>query len=260
MTRARMALLLAAAALSVVAIGVERRLVPYRRSPLYGTMATAASAMESAGRAVRERRLELGIDIDPAADPNASGYIGVEYSGMTTSLGDLAAKRTTANPDMAALMVLLFDEAGVRPGDAIAVGASGSFPAATIAALAAARAMGLEVALIVSLGASSWGANIPGYPYLAMHEAAKPALGYDLLALSLGGDGDSGGGIDGEARARLLSAIDRSGIYMIDARDEAEAVRRRMELYDNFANGKRYAAFVNVGGASANVGSGSGAV
>ncbi len=260
MNRRRMTLLLAAAALSVAVIVLERQLVPYRRSPLYGTMVTAAQAMEGAGRAVRERRLELGIGIDEAADPNASGYIGVEYSGMTTSLGDQSAKRTTANPDMAALMVLLLDEAGVKPGDTIAVGASGSFPAATIATLAAARAMHLELALIVSLGASSWGANIPAYTYLAMHEAAKPVLGYDMLALSLGGDGDSGGGMDSETRAGLLSAIDRSGLYGMDAEDEAGAVRRRMELYDNFAIGKHYAAFVNVGGASANVGSGSGAL
>jgi poly-gamma-glutamate system protein len=255
-----MALLLAAAALSAAVIALESRLVPYRRSSLYDTMTSAASLMESAGNAVRGRRLELGIAIDTAADPNSTGYIGVEYSGMTTSLGDLAAKRTTANPGMAALMVALLDEAGVEPGDRIAIGASGSFPAATIATLAAARAMGLEAALIVSLGSSSWGSNIPGYPYLAMHEAARPVLGYDILALSLGGDGDSGGGMDDEARARLLSAIDRSGLYAIDAAEDAGAVRRRMELYDNFANGKRYAAFVNIGGATANVGSGSGAL
>jgi len=260
LNRTRLTLLLVAAALSVAAIVAEKSLTSYRQAPFYQSMVSAARTMEAAGKVVRARRLELGFGIDGVADPNGTGFIGVEYSGITTSLGDPAAKRTTTNPDMAAVMVALLGEAGVRSGDLIAVGASGSFPAATMATLAAARAMNLEVALIVSLGASNWGANIPGYSYLAMHEAAVHVLGYNILAVSLGGDGDSGQNMDPSDRSLLLTAMDKSGIYTIESDDDAEAVERRMELYDNFANEKRFSAFINVGGSTANIGSGMGAL
>ncbi|MBN2874082.1 MAG: hypothetical protein JXM71_03215, partial [Spirochaetales bacterium] len=95
MSRSKMTLLLLAAAVSLAVIVVESRLVPYSRAPQYGEMVEAAAAMRAATRAVGERRLALGLGIDPVTDPNGTGFIGVEYSGMTTSLGELAAKRTT---------------------------------------------------------------------------------------------------------------------------------------------------------------------
>ncbi|MCK7480237.1 MAG: poly-gamma-glutamate system protein [Candidatus Moduliflexus flocculans] len=98
----------------------------------------------------------------PLRDPNRTGLIGLEYAETTTTLGDLEAKRTSASPDMAALAVLLLREAGLEPGDAIAVGASGSFPGLALAVLSAARALDLDVALVASLGALLLGRQRPG--------------------------------------------------------------------------------------------------
>lgn len=53
--------------------------------------------------------------------------IGDEYTPITTSLGSEEAKRTTANPDMAALLVQMLTEAGVKSGDTIGAGLFG-FP------------------------------------------------------------------------------------------------------------------------------------
>jgi poly-gamma-glutamate system protein len=223
-------------------------------------MVAAARLMVEAERLVLARRLELGYPDDGASDPNATGLVGVERSGTTTSLGDLAAKRTTTSPDMAALMAGLLFEAGVRPGDSIAVGASGSFPGAVIAALAAARAMDLRVALIASLGSSTWGANAPGFSLLAMLEAARPALGYEALAASLGGGSDSGGDMDPEARDRLRAELRASGVKVIEAEDLAASIRERARLIDNFTDGVPLAAFVNIGGASAHIGEGASAL
>lgn len=254
------ALLVAAACLSLAAMIIEPRLTPYSRSPRYDTMVAAARLMVEAERLVLARRLELGYPDDGAIDPNATGLVGVERSGATTSLGDLAAKRTTTSPDMAALMAGLLFEAGVRPGDSIAVGASGSFPGAVIAALAAARAMDLRVALIASLGSSTWGANAPGFSLLAILEAARPALGYEALAASLGGGSDSGGDMDPEARDRLSAELRASGVKVIEAEDLAASIRERERLIDNFTDGVPLAAFVNIGGASANIGEGASAL
>lgn len=245
-----------AAVVSVVALVVECEITAYEKSPHYDEMVIAAETMVRAEELVRDARRNVGIEIDRLHDLNQSGLIGVENSETTTSPGNLEAKRTSANPDMAAMMVHLFYEAGVEKGDAIAVGASGSFPSLTLAALSAARTLDLDVALIVSLGASSWGANIPEFSYLKMHEAAYSALGYDILAASLGGGNDSGGDMTEEGRFILTSEIAHSGLHVIEEKNTAASVERRMAYYNVFIMKRRYSAFVNIGGASANVGDG----
>lgn len=256
MNRNRIIFLAVAAAMSLAALAAERALTPYERSPLYDKMTRAAETMYSAESLVRAARADAKIPVDAVHDPNGTGLIGTEYSETTTSAGDLEAKRTTTNPDMAALALSLLWEAGVREGDAIAVGASGSFPSLTLAVLSAARTLNLDVALMVSLGASTWGANVPGFSYLKMHAAALPVLGYDIQAVSLGGGGDSGGDMTEEGRAVLESEMSASGIFVIEGKDTRGSVTRRMALYENFFYGRRCSAFVNIGGASANVGEG----
>jgi poly-gamma-glutamate system protein len=251
---ARAVLWILAALLSAAALLAERRITAWEPSPHYDEMARAARFMEEAAARVREARTAAGVAIDPLRDPNDTGLIGVEYSETTTSLGDLEAKRTSASPDAAALAVLLLREAGVEPGDAIAVGASGSFPGLVLAVLSAARALDLDVALVASLGASSWGANVPGFSYLRVHEAALPVLGYPIRAVSLGGGGDAGLDMRPEGRRLLSGVAVRSGLRFLDPRSLEDGVAERMALYDAFLDGRPCAAFVNVGGASANVG------
>ncbi len=131
-------------------------------------MRRAADLMSRAAAAVRDCREAAGLPIDGAVDVNRTGLIGLESSPITTSLGNLEAKRTTANPDFAALVVLLLHQAGVRRGDAVAVGASGSFPALTVAVLCAAETLGARPLVIGSLGASEWGANDPRFDWLSL--------------------------------------------------------------------------------------------
>lgn len=250
----RAALWILAALLSAAALLAERRISAYAPSPHYPEMARAAGIMAEALDRVREARAAAGVDLDPLRDPNRTGLIGVEYSETTTTLGDLEAKRTASVPDTAALAVLLLREAGVKPGDAIAVGASGSFPGLVLAVLSAARALDLDVVLVVSLGASSWGANIPEFSYLRIHEAARPVLGCPIRAVSLGGGGDAGGDMEPEGRRALYREALRSGLRFLDPRSLEDGIAERMALYDSFLDGKVCAAFVNVGGASANVG------
>ncbi len=254
MKSTRTILWILAALLSAAALSVERRITAYAPSPHYDEMVRAAELMRDAAERVRAARAAAGFDLDLLRDPNRTGLVGVEYSETTTSLGDLEAKRTSASPDAAALAVLLLREAGVERGDAIAVGASGSFPGLSLAVLSAARALDLDVALVASLGASSWGANIPGFSYLRIHEAAQPVLGYPIRAVSLGGGGDSGSDMQPEGRRLLSREISRSGLRFLDPRSLEDGVAERLALYDAFLDGRTCAAFVNVGGASANIG------
>ncbi len=130
----------------------------------------------------------------------------------------MEAKRTATSPDFAALMVKYFNEAGLREGDVVAVGASGSFPSLIIATLAASRAMNLEPILIYSIGASMYGATIPEFTFIEMLDAirAKGILPYYIAAVSLGGDDDAGGGgLFEESRDISEEIAERSGAYVI---------------------------------------------
>jgi len=248
-------------AFGVAVLGAVRFLVPSSlplglqpASGLHDDMLAAARLMAQATEAIREGRLARGLAIDPVYDPNRTGIIGLEHSSITTTYGDLEAKRTTTNPNLAALIVKLLHQAGVRRGDWIAVGASSSFPALIVASLAAARAMGLEVSLIGSLTASMWGANDPGFTFLDMFSHAREVLPYEITALSIGGELDSGGGIGEEARASLRDRITASGAVFVDEPDFEANVRLRMDLHRPPVPGARPAAFINIGGGETNLG------
>ena len=219
-------------------------------------IAEASRLMARATAAARDCRAARGIPLDPVADPNGTGLIGLERSAITTSLGSLEAKRTTTNPNFAALIVSLLHEAGVRRGDAVAVGASSSFPALIIATLSAAEVMGLEPLVISSLGASEFGANIPGFNWTDMEDCLRATGVLDIspLARAVGGDEDVGRDMSPEGRALLESRIRESGVPFIEEPDLARNVEARMTLYFAAAAERPVKAFVNIGGSWANIG------
>jgi poly-gamma-glutamate system protein len=220
------------------------------------TMSEASRLMARASAALRDCRERRGLAVDPEADPNGTGLIGVERSEITTSLGSVVSKRTTTNPDFAALVVLLFHEAGVRRGDVVAVGASSSFPALVVATLSAARAMGVEPVVISSLGASEWGANLPGFHWVDMEDCLRAAGLLDVrpVARAVGGEEDVG--LDMEPAGRtLLAARIRSGeTPFLEEPDLERNVALRLEAYRKGAGAKPIKAFVNIGGSWANMG------
>ncbi|NVP25642.1 poly-gamma-glutamate system protein [Treponema phagedenis] len=75
------------------------------------------------------------------------------------TLGNLKAKRTAVNPDIAPMIVKMYHELNLKPGDKIAFGLSGSFPGLNIAVISAAQAMNLDAVIISSVGSSTYGAN-----------------------------------------------------------------------------------------------------
>jgi poly-gamma-glutamate system protein len=230
------------------------KLVPTGPPPDDSAMLRAAELM--AERAVRECREATGTAPDPARDINLTGLIGIETSPITTTLGSLEAKRTTTNPNFAGLAARLLVDAGVRRGDAVAVGASSSFPALIVAVLAATRALDAEPLLICSLGASQWGANDPRFDGLDMLDCLErgPGLKGRILALAIGGDEDRGGELSAEGRALLEDRIRRTGLPALAEPDLERNVGRRVCLYLEAASGRRIGAFVNVGGSWANIG------
>lgn len=217
-------------------------------------MQKAAELMIRYIAAIAEERGE----IDPALDPNRTGLIGLENSPLTTTAGDLIAKRTSLNPDFAALVVRQFYELGMKKGDTVAIGASGSFPGILLAVLAACSTLEIEPVMILSLGASQFGANIPGFSTIEIIKILK-AKGLPLfepVAVSPGGEHDSGlGGLYVEGPVDDLAQLAHdSGYPVIEAPSLVATISKRLELYAQHGPIK---AFINIGGADANFGTSS---
>jgi poly-gamma-glutamate system protein len=216
----------------------------------------ASLRMQSMTAVIAEHRRVLGPPIDVATDINQTGMIGDFYSPMTTTIGNLEAKRTSTDPNMAGLLVVLLERAGVRSGDFIAVGASGSFPALILATLSAAETLDVDVGLIVSLGASQWGANRLDFTWIEMERTLAKAGMLDdrAAALSVGGDLDIGRDLDTGVRAALRERIETAGVLLISEPNLQANVEDRMAVYRTEARGRPIRAFVNVGGSWANLG------
>jgi poly-gamma-glutamate system protein len=157
----------------------------------------AERLMRDAIGAVREQRARAGA-IDIENDPNRTGLIGPEISPLMTTPGQLDAKRTTTNPQMAGVITRMLQESGVVRGDVVAIGSSGSLPAFLIASLSAVRALEARPVTVLSLGASSFGATDPAFDLLDLYSVlqkiglcpAPPA------GISLGGEKDTGAVFD----------------------------------------------------------------
>jgi len=219
-------------------------------------MLAASRRMEQAVRAIRDCRERKGIGIEPARDINRTGLIGLETSLITTSLGNLEAKRTTANPNFAGLVALLLHQAGVCRGDAVAIGASSSFPALIVASLCAVEAMEVRPLLICSLGASQWGANHPDFNWLDILACLNRSglLSAQPVALSLGGDGDVGKDMSPEGQTLLLRSGRETGLPFLYEPDLEKNVRERLKIFETAAGQDGIQAFINIGGSYANMG------
>lgn len=219
--------------------------------PDYDVMLAAAQKMQQTERALTGMITDQGIALEPE-DINRTGLIGPQWSPLTSSLGVLEAKRTSLNPNFAALLAAYYRDAGLKPSDAIAVGLSGSFPGLGLAALSAADVMGLEARVIASYGSSMYGGSRPEMTTIRMLKflSEQGLLSFDMLAVSPGGEGDQGHNPYWEdARSVVLTLAEEDGYRLLDEPDLAANIEKRIALY-----GKDVKAFVNVGGALANLG------
>jgi poly-gamma-glutamate system protein len=235
-----------------------------RKADFYAEKVKAAELTQKAQDVIKQELARRGYVIDTQNDPNLSGLIGPQYSLITTDRSNLKDKLISTNPNGAAVLVDMLHKAGAMPGDPVAVMFSGSFPATSIAVLAACKVMDLKPVIITSVGSSSYGANWDDFTWLDMESVlAKSELwSYKSIAASYGGDNDQGRGLSPEGRQFLDEAIKRAGIEFINSPDEKdpanslqENVKKRIKIFDREKGDKKYAAVINVGGGLAAVGS-----
>jgi poly-gamma-glutamate system protein len=197
-------------------------------------------------------RARQGIETPAEFDPWGCGLVGVEWSGITTTLGDLSAKRTACNPAWAVQFSRWFHELGLAPGDPVAIYSSASFPGLLLSVIAAAESLQLDPLLIVSLGASTWGANHPDAPWPALEAELRRAGFITSKAdfYTLGGGAELGHGMDGENITLLHGAASAAGIGVLTAPGLEEMITLKSELLA----GHRARLLVNIGGSQANLG------
>ncbi len=202
----------------------------------------AAALQAAAIAAVRTVRLARGIPINLEIDRNGTGLIGDEYTGLTSTLGSLPAKRSAATPEAAALLVHLLREADITKGSKVAINASGSFPGFALAAIAACGAIGAEPVIVLSLGSSSWGANKPDFTIadIVMAATEKDSAGREvfpsgyitgIMAVTPGGSDDRGLDLDRTLLEAALARVADSGIPVLRPANLQESVSLRMTLF-----------------------------
>ncbi|MBL8965439.1 MAG: poly-gamma-glutamate system protein [Spirochaetaceae bacterium] len=250
------------AALGLAALASRAALPGERGAPLPPEIAAAAGRAEDAMRdamaMIRAEKLAAGR----LPEPSGRGLLGEEYTKLTTTLGSLSAKRTSENPRWAGVLVERLWGAGLRKGDVVAAGLSGSFPGLNLALALACRSLELRLVAVSSVTASTFGANQPGFtwPEMEVLLARRGALRPVSVGVAAGGSGDAAADLEPEARVLAAEIAERSaatlGARYLAPRSLEEAIEGRLALYREAAKGGRISLYANVGGTEASLGGG----
>lgn len=226
-------LLTAGVAVGFVCVALAAGLQTRQKKPCYDAALRAAEQMQACMEVIREEKAARGIPLAPE-DLFETGLMGEEYNFITTTLGDPEAKRTSTDPDMAAMAVSLLTEAGLHPGDSVGCGFSGSFPALNIAVLCACDAMELTPVYICSCGASTYGANNPGFsfPEMACLLYERGLISAPAALVTPGGGRDMGEVADPELFAEIWERTKALGWPTLEEPDFARNVAYKKALLD----------------------------
>ncbi len=231
-----------------------------RENPLSTTenfiyLKKAKDFMVSALNVIEVEKERKGIKINPENDPNMTGLIGSNYTMLTTTMGHLDAKRTSVNPDTAALICSLFINEGLNPGDTVAIGSSASFPGLLLATLSACKSLHLNPLTIVSFGASQYGANEIDFTITDILQILENNFGslFTPLAISFGGNNDIADDLSEQARDFILKSIQKTNYHLLYEEDFSKNVQKRLLLYNKKAE-TEIKMFVNIGGSISNIG------
>lgn len=215
----------------------------------------AAKLMKKAGEVIKEYRLEQGVFIDEINDPNKTSLIGEKQTLITTDRGNLTAKLTSLNPNLAAVVIEMFKKTRLKKGDVIAMSCTGSFPAVNLAVMSAAKVMELNMIIISSVGASMFGATDPDFTWLDMEKLLneKGIFNYKSIAASIGGGRDLGRGLNQTGRELIIESIKRNEVQLVQENSLENNIKKKMGIFKESAE-KPVKLYVNIGGGLSSLG------
>lgn len=252
----RIEVLVAMAVISLVVFYTASSLTVKIRQPAYDIKIAAAQRMANAMQVLKDSRGEAAVFMDDINDPNQTGLIGRQFTYITTDEGDLDAKISVLDPNVAAMMVDYLHRGGVTQGDTVAVTLTGSMPGGNLAVVCALEEMGAIPVILSSVGASQWGANNEDFTWLDMERVLfdTSLISFTSRAASIGGGSDIGRRLSPRGRDLIRETISRNEVDFIGSESLADAVERRMNFYRAARPIGEYQAFINVGGGAAVLG------
>lgn len=221
--------------LSIMFINVKEE-----KNPDYTEMYMLAEKSEEAFDAIRGLKDKLGIDYSN----HASGMLGPELTGITTTLGSKESKSTIVNPNFAAVVYKYVSMLKLEEGDKIALNLSSSFPALNIETIIVLESLGYEPVIISSLGSSTYGATDINLTYLDMEDYLYNIgiIKHKSMIYTLGGDYDIGSNMNREDIKKINDRLSKKNYTLYSQEDYDTNLEYRMNLY------KECKALVNVGG------------
>lgn len=230
----------------------------------YDIKVAASEKAKECFDAIKDYKLNHGMEISKE-DINNTGLIGLRSSFITTTSGQLQAKRTSTNPDFASVAIDMFKELHLKEGDEVGVTLSGSFPALNISILCAIETFKLKPCVMVSIGASTYGANDPDFTFYDMVKYLNDTglLNVKVNYVSLGGTDDIGlnfsdvtGKLSEDEEKELLEKIKTrissdSAIFIYE-KNYLDNVNLRMNYFSKDV--RKMKLFINVGGNQISIG------
>lgn len=245
------------ALLAIIAMIVVEQNMVVIRQPHHDEKVRAVRLQMRGMEAIKQETIRQRKKLDPFADPAGTGMIGLNLSPITSVVGYLEAKQTSANPNFAAVVVEMMRRVGLAEGDYVAIGGSGSFPALNLATLVACKVLKLRCVPVMSMAASMYGANDPRMTWLDMERLAYEAGAIDhrSIAASVGGMDDNGEQLQAAGIDLLVAAVARNKVPLIRTGSLQENIEERLRLFAEASGGQPYKAYINIGGSEASVGS-----
>ena len=114
------------AALAIIGLIAVEVFPAEEQQPYYAEKMLAARKAQDAFDVIAETSESKGIAVHPKTDPAESRLIGEVLSPITSGSGSLVSKQTSVNPNFAAVIVQWLKDLGIRSGDVVAIGMSGS--------------------------------------------------------------------------------------------------------------------------------------
>lgn len=215
------------------------------RDKNYTQKIEAAEKMKLAIDELEKKGKQLGINSKGKTEIERNPLLGMDFSDITTTLGSEESKKTSINPNFAAVVVDMVGKLDLDSEDKVAVNFSSSFPAVNIAVLCALDAMNIESVVISSIGASTHGGNNPDFTYLDMEKFLfeKGIVSKRSDRVSYGGRNDLGEDINQEILEKIVT---RTGLgdKLIKKENYEENLKEKIKVFSE----EKVKTFINVGG------------
>lgn len=195
---------------------------------------------------INKNKKSLGIINEDVSSLKYAGLIGSEFTPVTTSLGNLEAKITAANPYFAAYILSIMNDSGIDSTSSVVLILSGSFPSLSIAALAAIQTVRCDALIFSSAGASMYGANDSIAMWMDYETWLKKegGLNYSSTLVSYGGDEDNSHNFLDEGKEWVEEAAKRNNILISDFFNLENAIDIKMKMIKE----KKRDLLINIGG------------